>query len=449
MTNELRPLRPPPAVPRFPATSGVPKNLFFNPRDRAFNQNPYPHYERLRNEDPVHRSPFGVWFLGKYKHVREVLRNPSFSVQDVPGQLKRKNELLKTRKLVPNQPENLDALIANSENWFAFLEAPDHTRLRRLVTGAFHKHTVERLRGYVQSCAAAFLDPLMREGRMDLMQDFAVRLPQNVIAHLLGIPARDFPQCVAWAEVIGRIFDPLVSMEEYEALNRCSAAFMEYARGLIALRREDPQDDLISALIAARDDQDKLTEAELVSIILLNFGAGEETVVNLIGNGSLALIRHPDERAYLRSRPEIMPSAVEELLRYDAPLQMTSRTALKDYLIGDKHIKAGEQVYVALGSANRDPERFVNPTSLLLERENNQHMSFADGRHLCVGAGLARLEAQEAFKILLERMPDLRLVDPEADIAWRSHTVLRGMLSLPVRFTPSPIYSIGAGGSNA
>ncbi|AFE09918.1 polyketide biosynthesis cytochrome P450 PksS [Corallococcus coralloides DSM 2259] len=423
-----KPLAPGPAVASRPQTPG----MFFNPRDPAFNKDPYPHYKRLREEDPVHRSPWGVWFLGRYEHVRGVLRDKRFSVQDVPGQLRRRSELLKTRKLIPNQPANLDGLIANSENWFAFLEAPDHTRLRNLVSSAFQKRSVERMREQIRQCAVELLEPVRKQGHMDLMKDFACILPQNVIAHLLGLPKEDFPQCVAWAEVIGRIFDPLVSLEEYARLNEDSISFMAYLKELVAKRRVEPKDDLISALIEARDGQDRLSEAELISIIILIFGAGEETVVSLIGNGSLALIRHPEHLEYLRTHPEVLPSAVEEMLRYDAPLQMTSRTALEDVELGGKIIRKGDQVYVALGSANRDPDQFTEPDSINLLRERNRHMSFADGHHYCVGAPLARIEAQEAYRVLFDTLGDFEVAIDE--LSYRDHTVLRSMVSLPVRF---------------
>ncbi|MFC4161436.1 cytochrome P450 [Chitinimonas lacunae] len=417
-----------------PAAAPQQAGLFFNPRDPNFNLDPYPHYRRLREQDPVHRSPWGVWFVGRYEHVRTVLKDRRFRVQDVPGQLRRRNELLQRQRIVANQPDNLDALIANSENWFAFLEAPDHTRLRKLVSHAFQKRSVERMREHIRRCARDLLDRVRQRGEMDLMKDFASILPQNVIAYLLGIPASHFPQCVAWAEVIGRIFDPLVSLEEYARLNRDSIEFMDYLRGLVAERRREPQDDLISALIEARDEQDRLSEAELISIIILIFGAGEETVVSLLGNGSKALILHPEQQALLRARPELLPSAVDELLRYDAPLQMTSRTALEDVELGGKLIRAGDQVYVALGSANRDPDQYPDPDRLDIERERNHHMSFADGPHYCVGAPLARIEAEEAFRVLFELLPDLQILPHQQ--RFRDHTVLRCMTTLPVRFTP-------------
>lgn len=399
--------------------------LFFNPRHPDFNKDPYSHYQRLRDEDPVHRSPLGVWFLGRYEDIRGVLKDRRFGVWDIPGRLRKKNAMLKARKISPNQPDNLDALIANSENWFAFLEAPDHTRLRTLVSYAFEKRNVEKMRHVIRSCAEALLDRLHDAATIDVMADYACQLPQNVIASLLGLPAEDFPQCVAWANVISRIFDPLVSLEEYVRLNQCSIEFMDYLRGLIAKRRADPRDDLISALIEARAGDDRLTDAEMISTIIVVFGAGEETVISMIGNGALALMQHPEQRSLLIARPEMMANAVEEILRYDTPLQMTSRTALEDVEIGGKPIRKGDQVYVALGSANRDPERFTDPDRFDILRERIHHLSFADGNHYCVGSQLARIEGQEAFAALLDRFPTLRMLPQE--LTYRDHTVLRCM----------------------
>lgn len=402
-----------------------PPTLFFNPRHPDFNKDPYTHYRRLRNEDPVHRSPLGVWFLGRYEDVRGVLKDRRFGVWDIPGQLRKKNAMLKSRRISPNQPDNLDALIANSEHWFAFLEGADHTRLRTLVSYAFEKRNIEKMRHVIRGYAEALLDRVDGAERIDVMADFACRLPQNVLASLLGLPAEDFPQCVAWANVISRIFDPLVSLEEYVRLNQCSIEFMDYLRGLIAKRRAEPRDDLISALIEARAGEDRLTDAEVISTLIVVFGAGEETVISMIGNGARALMQHPEQRRLLIEQPEWMANAVEEILRYDAPLQMTSRTALEDVEIGGKQIRQGDQVYVALGSANRDPERFAAPDVFDIRRERIHHLSFADGVHYCVGSQLARIEGQEAFAALLNRFPTLSMLPQE--LTYRDHTVLRCM----------------------
>jgi hypothetical protein len=346
---------------------------------------------------------------------------------------RRKNAILATKRVTESQPSNLDYLIANSQHWFAFLEPPDHTRLRSLVSKAFGQKSAESMRPYVRKCAQELLGRVRAHGRMDVMKDFACILPLNVIATMLGVPPADFPRLVAWTERLARIFDPLTSLEELATLDHASQEFMEYLRMLIALRRAQPEDDLLSALIAAQDESGRLSESELVSVCILIFGAGEETMVNLIGNGTLALIRHPDQMEFLRAHPEVMPKAVEEFLRYDAPLQMTSRTALHDAELGGKQIRKGDQLYLALASGNRDPEQFAAPDELDVTREKNHHLSFAAGHHLCVGAPLARVEAQEAFGVMLETLRDMELATDS--LGWRDHTVLRGLTALPVTFT--------------
>lgn len=414
------------------ASSEVPSNLFFNPRDKRFNDNPYPYYKRLREEDPVHRSNLGVWFLGRYDHVRGVLKDPRFSAQDIPGQLRKKNELLQTRRIAADQPDNLDGLIANSENWFAFLEAPTHTRLRGLVTKAFERRAGELMRPYIRSCAKSLIEEALPNGRMDLMKDFGNVLPLRVIATTLGLPPKDFAKLVPWINTIARIFDPLLSLGQYAALNKASLEFMEYLKGLVEQRRIEPQEDLISALIEARDDKDQLTASELISVIIIVFGAAQETVATLIGNSGLALFRHPDHAKYLRENMHIMPQAIEELLRFDAPLQMTSRTALDDVEIGGKIIHKGDQLYIALASANRDPLRFANADEIIFEREKNHHLSFGSGHHICVGAPLARIEGQEALSVYLEMLPHAKLAIDK--IEYRDHTVLRAPISIPITF---------------
>lgn len=408
------------------------ERFLFNPKTPGYNSNPYPMYLRLREEDPIHKSPLGVWFVGLYDHVRGILRDPRFSVQNIPQQLRDKSSLFRSRKMSATQPDNLDNLIAASEHWFAFLEPPDHTRLRGLVSKAFHQRSAESMRGFVRDCAKDLIDRVYARGEMDLMKDFACLLPLNVIATLLGVPRQDFPLLVGWTTRMGRIFDPLCSLEVYADMDAAAIEFMAYLRNLVRVRAADPRDDLLSALIAAHEQDDRLTEDEIVSTCIVIFGAGEETMVNLIGNGTRVLLTQPEHLAFLKSSPEIMPKAVEELLRYDAPLQMTSRTALEDVEVGGKTFRKGDQLYLALGSANRDPRRFEDPDTVDLVREDNRHMSFADGRHLCVGAQLARVEAQEAFSVMFEMLPNLSLATDQ--FHWREHIVLRGMTTLPVRF---------------
>jgi cytochrome P450 len=406
--------------------------LLFNPRDPGFNSDPYTHYRRLREEDPVHRSPLGVWFLGRYEDVRLVLKDSRFAVKNIPAQIAKKSDILQRMRLSANQPRDLTALYANSRHWLSFIEPPDHTRIRRLVSRAFHQRSVEGLRVEARDCARRLIEELRPRGGMDLISDFARVLPSRMIARLLGVPSSDLPLLVRLTEQISRILDPLMSLEEYGLLDRASRDFSAYLQQLIDSRRAAPRDDLITALLEAQDERDALDDEEMISTCILLFAAGSETTVNLIGNGMLALLRDTQRMSDLVADPGLAPQAIEEFLRYDAPLQMTSRVALQDVQIGEKVIRCGDQVYAVVGSANRDPRVFENPDELCFQRERNHHLAFAAGHHLCLGAPLARIEGQEAIVALLELLPDMRLACTE--VRWRAHIVLRGLASLPVQF---------------
>jgi cytochrome P450 len=406
--------------------------ILFNPGDPQFNADPYRHYRRLRQEDPVHRSPLGVWFLARYEDARLILRDRRFVVWDIPAQVEKKSGILKRALLSGSQPAHLDNLTVAIRHWLSFIEPPAHTRIRRLVSDAFRQRTVEELRERVRESANELLDSVRPSGRMDVIADFARLLPSKVIATLLGVPTEDMSRLIGLTEQVSRIFDPLMSLEQYGLLDGAALEFAAYLRQLIKLRRAHPQPDLITALVQAQEQQDALSDDELISTCVLLFSAGSETTVNLIGNGVLALLQNPDKMAYLREHPQILPQAVEEFLRYDAPLQMTSRTAIEDVPIGNKVIHEGEQAYAVVGSANRDPDVFADPDELVFDRASNHHLSFAAGHHLCLGAPLARLEGQEAIGAVLERLKDVQLV---GDLpGWRAHVVLRGLNGLPVRF---------------
>lgn len=412
-----------------------PATLFFNPRDVQFNRNPYPHYKRLREEDPVHRSNFGVWYLGRYEHVRGILRDKRFSVRDIPGQLRKKNELLTTKCIASDQPPNLDALISHTQHWLPFMEPPVHTRLRRLISGAFEKRTVVAMAPYIASTAHELLKKALHKGEMDVMADFANVLPLRVICNLVGIPLEDVPKLVPWIHWIGRVFDPFLSLGEYGEINSASERFIGYLKELIKVRNHAPRDDLLSALIDAQDHAEQLTEAELIAAVIVSFGAGEETVSTMIGNAVLAMSHHPDETQTLRDRLDLLPAAADEFLRYDAPLQMTSRVALEDVELCGKHIRKGEQVFAVLASANRDPEQFERPDDLIFDRPSNPHLSFVVGHHACVGASLARVEIQEALRALLTTLPRIKVTASQID--YRAHTVLRSPICVPIAFRAS------------
>jgi cytochrome P450 len=334
---------------------------------------------------------------------------------------------------VDNSDTKLSHLLRHSLRWLAFIEPPDHTRLRKLVAKAFQQRSAESMREYARKVAENLLTGLRERGQFDLMSEFAEQLPMQVIATTLGVPLDDLPQLSRWTKILARIFDPLMPLEEYVRLDRASAEAIQYFESLIAARHADPRPDLLSALVHARDNDEVLTNDELIGVCILLFCAGSETTSNLLGMGTLALLRNPAQLARLRDDPALYPSAVEELLRYDAPLQMTSRTALEDLQLAGENIGKGEQVYLVIGSANRDPQAFVEPESLDVGRLDNPHLSFGAGHHFCLGASLARVEAQEGLQVLIEMCPNLRLGSGNHAVSWRAHTVLRGLDALHVQ----------------
>ena len=410
---------------------GAAKPFKFNPFDREFHADPYPTYHRLRSEEPVHRSAGigGNWILTRYTDANAVLRNPLFCANPLPKRIKDKNDYFQEKL------KNLNSLVLASSNFFFFLDPPDHTRLRKLVSKAFAPVVVERMRPTIQEIVDELIDKVWDKGSMDIISDLACPLPVMVIARMLGIPLEHYSKLHRWSNDLSRLLDPLVSLEAYEYMNQVAEEFIEYFRSLIAEREKNPKEDLISNLIKAREEGDHLSEDEQVSIIMLLFVTGEETTVNTIGNGILALLRHPDQMEKLKQEPTIVQSAVEEILRYDSPVQQTARVATEDVQIGGKTIHRGEVIFVSLGAANRDPAEFPEPDRLDITRAEKHHLAFGDGIHYCLGAALARAQSQIAINTLVQRLPDLKLASDKLE--WRQHIALRGLKALPVTFMPS------------
>jgi cytochrome P450 len=309
------------------------------------------------------------------------------------------------------------------------MDPPDHTRLRSLVTKAFTPRSVERLRARVREIVDGLIARLKKGTDLDLITDFAYPLPVTVICELLGVGG-DTERFRPWSNAIGKAMD-IDFPDVIRAASVASQEMIEYFSPIIAERRRSPGDDLLSELIAAEDDGDRLTRDEVISNLILLLFAGHETTVNLIGNGTLALMRNRDQWDKLCADPSLARHAVEELLRYDSPVQLTSRNAAEDIEIKDKTIKAGQHVIFVLGSANHDPAVFNEPDRLDIERTDVRHMSFGGGIHFCVGAPLARLEGEIAFESLARECPDLELIDDEPH--WRETMVLHGLTALPVR----------------
>jgi cytochrome P450 len=388
----------------------------FNPFDPAVLTNPYPYYRLMREQDPVHwNGSIRVWFLTRHADVMELLRDDRFSADRTKGE----------RYVAPppeREPEARSMLV---------LDPPDHTRLRDLVSKAFTARMIERLRPRVESIAAELVERISASAEVDLIDEFAYPLPVVVIAEMLGIPTEDRVQFQDWSATLVRGLDPIsmIDPETQEAVFQAGRALNQYLRGVIAERRRSPADDLITGMIAARDQGDLLSEPELVAMCNLLLVAGHETTVNLIGNGTLALLQHPEQLDRFRRSPELAKSAVEELLRFAPPVHWTGRVAMAEIDMDGHRIEPGNFVLAVLAAVNRDPAVFPEPDTLDLTRDPNPHLGFGRGIHFCLGAPLARLEAQVALPMLLERFPDLRLAgDPVPRPTWN----LRGYAHLPV-----------------
>jgi pimeloyl-[acyl-carrier protein] synthase len=391
--------------------------LLFNPLAPDFIADPYPFYHRLRVEDPVHQSPMGFWVLTRYDDVAGMLRDARFGRKGF-------DRLFQARFGT-----------AGFDFSMLFRDPPDHTRLRTLVSKAFTPRVVEQMRSHIQEIVEGLLDAVQPAGAMDLVADFAYPLPVRVICEMLGVPSGDRERFRDWTVDIARSLDAIALPTEPEVVERGLAArhaLADYFRTLIAERRGHPRGDLLSELIAAEEQGDRLSEGELMATILLLFMAGHETAVNLIGNGTLALLRHSDQLRRLRDDPSLAPSAVEELLRYDGPAQRTGRICSTPVELAGKPIPEGAVVLGIIGAANRDPAVFPDPDRLDITRSENRHLAFGWGIHFCLGASLARLEGQIALNTVLQRLPRLSLATSTPE--WRPGSVLRGLKALPVTF---------------
>lgn len=380
----------------------------------SFKANPYPFYARLRNEAPVCPTTFlrqPTWLVTRYEDVVWVLKDERFLKDWLP-----------TTKWIHRLSGPITRHMLNQDG-------PDHTRLRTLVHKAFTPSLVERLRERIQTVCDELLSELLRHGRMDLMSGYALPLPLTIIAELLGIPASNrirFYNLARSSLSASGIVGVLRSFPDQRFIVR-------RLRQLIAERRREPRNDLITALAQVQEAGDRLSEAELVGMINLLLIAGYETTVNLIGNGALTLIQHAEQRELLMRNPALADSAIEELLRYTSPLDVASqRFAREDVQIDSQTIPQGHVVIAVLGSANHDESQFHAPETLDLAREPNRHVAFGQGVHFCIGAPLARLEGQIALMTLFRRFPNLRLAQPVENLRWRKSLIVRGLEELPV-----------------
>ncbi len=383
-------------------------------------RNPYPTYAKLRTQDPVHWNFLShSWVFSRYRDIDAILRDHSRFSND-----SRNRQGISQAQAASSNPSGPSLL---------FLDPPDHTRLRALVQQAFTPRALEALTPRIRQIAAHLLDRLAERTAFEVMEALARPLPMIVMAELLGVPTRDLAQFQMWSRQRARVIEPLMTAREQQLATQAAYELDAYFLGLLEQRRVEPQDDLISALVAAEAAGDQLSHDELLVMLRLLLIAGNETTTNLIGNGLLALLRHPEQLQMLRSDPRRIAGAVDELLRYDSPVQVIARTALQDMEFDGRPVRKGQGIVLLLGSANRDPEVFVQPDRLDITRHGPNLLTFGRGIHHCLGAPLSRLEARIVFETLLERFAEMHLLT--ADPPFRDNVVLRGLEALPIATT--------------
>ncbi|WFR60826.1 cytochrome P450 [Paenibacillus amylolyticus] len=381
---------------------------------KEFTHNPYPVYEKLRKDEPVFRvmfphGEFG-WMITRYEDAVQILKDSRFS-----------------KDMVRRYGAENQSIFSNN---MLFSDPPDHRRLRGLVQKAFTPKMVANMRSHIQDIADELLDNLPSQEKMNLIDDFAFPLPIIVISEILGVPHEDRDKFRMWSNTV---IDASTA-ESAELFEQHSREFTDYLTAWFAKVRQDPGADLISQLVIAEESGQQLTEQELLGVVSLLIIAGHETTVNLIGNGILALLEHPEQRELLIKQPELIHNAIEEMLRYNGPVEFsTSRWALEDIEFRGEHIAQGELVIVALDSANRDEQQFKDADIFDITREKSSHLAFGKGIHLCLGAPLARLEGEIAVSTLLNRFPNMQLQADVNELEWRPGMIVRGVKEIPVQ----------------
>jgi len=398
----------------------------WDPSDPAFRANPYPFYDRLRTESPVYRAPGGPLVISRYDDIVRVLRSNAFS-RDVEANAKfDENDIVERRR---RDRRGGAKTILN-------LDPPDHTRLRRLVSKAFTPSAVDRLRPRMETMVDEVLDRAAERGEIELVDELAFPVPFQVISELLDMPTERADELRSWSQALTLGLEPGATMDDLDAAEAAIMQLIPYLVTIIDERRSTPGDDLLSGLLAVEDEGDTLSPAELIAFVVLLYVAGHETTVNLIGNGTLALLRHPDELARWRNDPSLDSAAVDELLRFDGPVQHTVRVPMEPAIFIGAHgeqivAEPGDTVLTVLGAANHDPTVFEAPHVLRLDRHNAQrHLAFSTGIHYCLGASLAKLEAATGIGRLIRRFETIELA---GEPHWRDRLTIRGVDRLPLR----------------
>jgi cytochrome P450 len=404
----------------------VVRDPYFDPRDPAYVEDPYTVYARLRREAPVHDSPLGFWMITGYNDVMALLRDERGS-----RELWRHNE-----RYLQNHPGATPAWVAFIRNQVQFLDPPAHTRQRTLVSKAFTPRAIESRRPVIEAIVAELLAEVRAHGRMDVVPSLARPLPYRAICDLLGLPADDPRIESTWITAIVRGLSTLVTAEDMQAAADALDRVSQFVIEVIEERRSRPTSDLLSGLIEAEEQGDRLNDEELVSLVINLFVGGSETTMNLIGSGIYSLLRFPDQLALLRSDPSILKNVVEECLRFEPPAQFQSRTTIAPIEVGDVTVPEGHTLFLCLASANRDERRWREPDRFDITRQDLQHMAFGYGVHHCLGASLARLETQVALSALIA-LPELAQDGDGARWGGAAALSQRGLKTLPVTFAPA------------
>ncbi len=397
--------------------TNVDREILYNPRDPNMRADPYPYYHRLRSVEPIHQTPFGYWVVSSYRATDALLRDPRVT-----------SEFHRDAKWAEHRGGWDSPVVTDTRMWMLMLDGSAHRRIRGLVNPVFSAGALLRMRPRVERLLARFLDEMGTGEGIDMISSLALPLPVSVICGLVGLPFEDREQCRAWTEAIGHVVDPALDTATEQKMTKALVEFREYIAGHLAARRRDPQDDILSRLAAAEVGGGRLTDDEIIANVLLTFNAGHETTVNLLGNGMLALLRHPDQIAALRADPGLIEEGINEIARYDAPVQLVARIALDDIKVDDTLIPAGSKIMLLLGAASRDPERYLDPDRLDLRRTDVKPLAFGAGPHYCIGAMLGKMEGRLVFTEMLRRYRRISLADET--LVWRPHVNFRGLSRL-------------------